>query len=59
MDGALVGAGSHCGPLFIPFSYTKAHFTLGVRADVEPKSSIPIGGKVEISPKGLYTRSQG
>jgi hypothetical protein len=43
----------HCGPLFIPFSYTKAHFTLGVRADVQPKSSIPIGGKVEISPKGL------
>jgi hypothetical protein len=38
--------------LFIPFSYTKAHFTLGVRADVQPKSSIPIGGKVEISPKG-------
>jgi hypothetical protein len=31
----------------------KAHFTLGVRANVQPKSSIPIGAKVEISPKGL------
>jgi hypothetical protein len=31
----------------------KAHFTLRVRADVQPKSSIPIGGKVEISPKGF------
>jgi hypothetical protein len=30
-------------------------FTLGVRTDVQPKSSIPIGAKkVEISPKG-YT----
>jgi hypothetical protein len=37
----------------------KAHFTLGVRANVQPKSSIPIGAKVEISPKGFYTRSQG
>jgi predicted thioesterase len=27
----------------------KARFTLGVRADVQPKSSIPIGAKVEIS----------
>jgi hypothetical protein len=32
---------------------TKAHFTLGVRADVQPKSSITIGAKVEISPKGF------
>jgi len=32
---------------------TKAHFTLGVRANVRPKSSIPIGAKVEISPKGF------
>jgi hypothetical protein len=32
---------------------TKAPFALGVRADVQPKSSIPIGGKVEISPKGF------
>ncbi len=40
---------------------TKAHFTLGVKANVQLKSSIPIGAKVEItSPKGfLYTRSQG
>jgi hypothetical protein len=29
----------------------KARFTLGVRANVQPKSSIPIGAKVEISPK--------
>jgi hypothetical protein len=33
--------------------------TLGVRADVQPKSSISIGAKVEIRPKGFYTRSQG
>jgi hypothetical protein len=39
-------------------SANKAHFTLGVTADVEPKSSIPIGAKVEISPQGLYTKSQ-
>jgi hypothetical protein len=32
---------------------TKACFILGVRADVQPKSSIPIGAKVEISPKGF------
>jgi hypothetical protein len=34
-----------------------AWFTLGVRADVQPKSSMSIGAKVEISPQGLYTRS--
>jgi len=28
-------------------------FTLGVRADVQPKSNIPIGAKVEISLKGF------
>jgi hypothetical protein len=32
---------------------TKACFTLGVRADVQPKSSFPTGGKVEIGPKGF------
>jgi hypothetical protein len=47
VDGALRVL-VHCGPLFIPFSYTKAYFKLGVRANVQPKSSIPIGGKVEI-----------
>ncbi len=26
---------------------------MGVRADVQPESSIPIGGKVEISPKSF------
>jgi len=31
----------------------KAHFTLGVEANVQLKSSIPIGAKVEISPKGF------
>jgi hypothetical protein len=31
----------------------KALFTLGVRANVQPKSSIPIGAKVETSPKGF------
>jgi hypothetical protein len=32
---------------------TKACFTLGVRVNVEPKSSIPIGAKVEIGPAGF------
>ncbi len=31
----------------------KARFTSGGRVNVQPKSSIPIGAKVEISPKGL------
>jgi len=31
----------------------KAHFTIGVRAHGQPKSSIPIGAEVEISPKGF------
>jgi hypothetical protein len=34
-------------------SASKDRFTLGVRANVQPKSSIPIGAKVEISPKGF------
>jgi hypothetical protein len=33
--------------------YTKARFTLRVRADVQPRSGIPIGAKVEISTKGF------
>ncbi len=37
---------------------TKAGFTLGVGTDVQLRSSIPIGAKVEIGPKGFYTRSQ-
>jgi hypothetical protein len=32
---------------------TKAPFTLGVKANVQPKSSIPIGAKVEISLMGF------
>jgi len=32
---------------------TKTRFTLGVSANVQPKSSIPIGAKVEISPEGF------
>jgi hypothetical protein len=31
----------------------------GVRAHVQPKSSISIGAKVEINAQGLYTRRQG
>jgi hypothetical protein len=31
----------------------QAFFTLRVRANVKPKASIPIGAKVEISPKGF------
>jgi hypothetical protein len=34
-------------------SHTQARFTLGVRADIQPKSSIPTGEKVEIGPKGF------
>ncbi len=33
--------------------YTKAHFTQGVKANVQLKSSIPIGAKVEIGHKGF------
>jgi hypothetical protein len=32
---------------------TKTHFTQGVKADVQLKSSISIGAKVEIGPKGF------
>jgi hypothetical protein len=35
--------------------YSKARFTLGVRANFQPKSSFPIGAKVEISLKS-FTR---
>jgi hypothetical protein len=34
-------------------------FTQGVKAKVQLKSSIPIDAKLEISPKGLYTRNLG
>jgi hypothetical protein len=35
-------------------------FTLGVKANVQLKSSIPTGAKVEISPQGfIYIRSEG
>jgi hypothetical protein len=34
-------------------------YKLGVKAKVQLKPSIPIGANVEISPNGLYTRSQG
>jgi hypothetical protein len=33
--------------------YTKAHFIQGVKANVQLKSNIHIGAKVEISPKGF------
>jgi hypothetical protein len=33
----------------------KAHFALGVKANVQLKSSIRIGAKVEISPQVLCT----
>ncbi len=46
----ILGVSLSLGPLK---PYTKARFTLGVRADVQLKSSIPIGAKVEISPKGF------
>jgi len=34
----------------------QAFFTLRVRANVEPRSNIPIGAKVEINPKGFTLR---
>jgi hypothetical protein len=34
----------------------EAHFTEVVKAKVQPKSSIPINAKVEISPKGFTIR---
>ncbi len=36
--------------------YTKAHFTQGVKANVQLKSSIPIGAKVDIGRKGFTLR---
>ncbi len=35
---------------------SQARFTLGVRANVQLKSSIPICAKVEINPKGFTLR---
>ncbi len=40
------------------FNNTQAHFTLGVKANAQLKSSIPIGANVEISPKGSNLGSQ-
>jgi hypothetical protein len=36
--------------------WVKAHFTQGVKAKVEPKSSNPISADTEISPKGFTIR---
>jgi hypothetical protein len=36
----------------------RPNFTLGVRANVQPKSSIPIGAKVEFGPKGFTLGSR-
>ncbi len=36
-----------------PHMYSWPTFTLGVKANVQPKSNIPIGAKVEISPSGF------
>jgi hypothetical protein len=41
-------------PWSVGCSQNKAHFTLGVKGDVELKSSIPIGAKVEIRQKKNY-----
>ncbi len=38
---------------------SRASFTQGVKAKVQLKSNIPMDAKVEMSPKGFYTRSQG
>jgi hypothetical protein len=38
---------------FLNISCKEASFTIGVRADVQPKSSIPIGAKAEIGLKGF------
>jgi hypothetical protein len=42
-----------------PYLESKTHFTLGVKANVQAQIKHFIGAKVEISPKGFYTRSQG
>ncbi len=34
-------------------SHSEGRFTIGVKANVQLKSSIPIGAKLEISPKGF------
>ncbi len=46
-------------PLIQKLKLAWRDFTLGVKAKVQLKSSIPIGAKVEINPKGHYTRSHG
>jgi len=38
---------------FLNISCKEASFTIGVRADVQPKSSISIGAKAEIGLKGF------
>ncbi len=38
---------------YVTCDHTQARLTLGVRENVEAKSSIPIGVKVETSPKGF------
>jgi hypothetical protein len=40
--------------IVIFFQSTLAHFIVGVKANVQLKSNIPIGAKVEISPRALH-----
>jgi hypothetical protein len=52
-SGQVLESGARFGRFQLLF---KAHFTPGVKTNVHLKSSIPIGGKVEISPKGFTLR---
>jgi hypothetical protein len=56
---AMVGTVCNCSIFLARCNGSKFHkcnlrpsFALGVRADVQPKSSIPIGAQVEFGPKG-------
>jgi hypothetical protein len=44
---------------YVTCDHTYVRLTLGVRENVEVKSSIPIGVKVQNQPQGLHTRCQG
>jgi hypothetical protein len=61
----MVGTVCNCSIFLVRSNGSKLHkcnlrpnFTLGVRADVQPKSSIPIGAKVEFDPKGFTLGSR-
>jgi hypothetical protein len=61
----MVGTVCNCSVFLARSNASKFHkynlrpnFTLGVRADVQPKSNISIGAKVEFGPKGFTLGSR-